>query len=68
MSRINDVSRAHRTELSTTIQVGRRRYEVRASVPGRDVWAYQMAKIQLQNAVLAHQRAARPDGARKIED
>jgi hypothetical protein len=58
---IKDRSRDHRTQLQTIVRVGRQRETVSACIPGRDVWAYQMAKIQLQNKALqARKRLAQP--------
>lgn len=60
MMKIEDKSTAHRTVLRTQVLVGRRRVRVVASVPGRDIWAYQTAKIALQAQALATRRASRP--------
>jgi len=53
MMKIDDASRDHRTILRTQVRHGRKRVTVAVSVPGRDVWAYQFAKIELQNRALA---------------
>jgi hypothetical protein len=53
MMKIEDKSTAHRTVLRTQVSVGRRRVRVVVSVPGRDIWAYQTAKIALQVRTLA---------------
>lgn len=58
MMRIDDLSRAHRTVLSTQVQRGRKRVTLEVSVLGHDVWAYQCAKIELQNRVMAERRRA----------
>lgn len=56
---IDDLSKGHRTTLRARVQIAGVDRTLDVSVPGRDVWAYQMAKIELQNAQLAHRRAAR---------
>ena len=59
----NDTSMQHRTQLETRVRVGRRSQKVIVCIPGRDVWAYQMARIELQNrAALARKQlvAAQP--------
>jgi hypothetical protein len=48
-------SSSHRTASSDRTRERRRTISV--SVIGHDVWAYQMARINLQNAVIAHGRA-----------
>ena len=48
MRSFKDISTEHRTQLQTRVQVGRRHETVTVCIPGRDVWAYQMARIQLQ--------------------
>ena len=53
MMKIEDVSREHRTILRTHLRRDRKRIALEVSVPGRDVWAYQFAKIELQNRALA---------------
>jgi hypothetical protein len=58
MMKIADLSKDHRTTLRTQVLVGAAARTLEVSVPGRDVWAYQFAKIQLQNAVCAQRRAA----------
>lgn len=53
MMKIDDASRDHRTILRTHLRRGRRSITLEVSVPGRDTWAYQFAKIELQNRALA---------------
>lgn len=52
MHLFKDTSTGHHTQLAATAKVGRRRERVSVVVPGRDVWAYQFAKIELQNRYL----------------
>lgn len=56
MRQFKDTSHDHRTQLEATVQVGHRREKVCVAVIGRDVWAYQMAKIELQNRYLQAQK------------
>lgn len=58
MMKIEDVSKAHRTILRTKVQDGRARVTLEVCVLGRDAWAYQSAKIELTNRVIAARRAA----------
>lgn len=48
MTTFKDISTEHRTLLQARVQVGRRHETVTVCIPGRDIWAYQMARIQLQ--------------------
>ena len=52
MITIKEIHKAHHTELKASIGRGRARQTIRVSIPGRDVWAHQMARIQLQDAVI----------------
>lgn len=54
--KIDEVSVGHRTILRTQVPHGRKRITVEVSVVGRDVWAYQFAKIELQNRAIAAAR------------
>lgn len=51
--KVDDVSCGHRTILRAEVQVNGSSRTIEFSIPGRDIWAYQFAKIQLQ-----HQAAA----------
>ncbi len=51
--KIDEVSNGHRTILRTQVPHGRKRITVEVSVIGRDLWAYQFAKIELQNRAIA---------------
>jgi hypothetical protein len=56
---IKDLSKGHCTTLRTDAQIGGAKRALLVSVLGRDVWAYQTAKIQLQNRLLAERRKER---------
>ncbi len=64
MRGMKDLSTEHRTQLQACVHVGRRRREtVTVCIPGRDAWAYQFAKIELQNKTLqARKRLAEVTG------
>ena len=51
-----DISTEHRTQLQKRVCVGRRHETVTVCIPGRDLWAYQMARIELQNKELQARR------------
>ena len=63
MTPFKDISTEHRTQLQRRVQVGRRHETVTVCVPGRDVWAYQMARIELQNAELQARKRLAVAGA-----
>jgi hypothetical protein len=56
MHAFKDTSTKHRTQLEATVQVGRKCESVSVSIPGRDIWAHQMARIELQNRVVFTRR------------